>query len=198
MDTKLRLECPVLENERIRLEPMKQEDAPGLFAISSPDIWAFMLRKVETEEEMYQWVREAVANCHKGTALPFVVLLKESNQVAGTTRLLGIDMEQRCCELGSTWYSVPFQRSFVNSDVKKLLLTYCFEELQFIRVQLKTDERNIRSQKAIERLGAVKEGIIRNERILSNGYIRNAILYSITSGEWPTVKQGFIERESTY
>jgi RimJ/RimL family protein N-acetyltransferase len=198
MDDKLFIEPPTLENERIKLIPMEIEHSNSLFNISYPEIWAFLLSEIKTKQEMEQWVTKAIQLREKKIALPFVVILKETNQVIGTTRLYEINLDQRSCELGYTWYGINYQRSFVNSDCKFLLLKYCFEKLNLIRVQIKTDERNLRSQKAIERLGATKEGIMRNERILSNGYIRNAVLYSITNDDWSSVKQGFIDRESYY
>lgn len=188
----------VLEGERIKLVPMELIHATELFAINHHDIWTFMLSEVKTLQEMENWVANAIQLREQKLALPFVVMLKETNEIVGTTRLYEINEKQKSCELGSTWYSKDFQRSFVNSNCKYLLLKYCFEELQFIRVQFKTDERNKRSQKAIERLGAVKEGIMRNERILSNGFIRNTVLYSITNDDWSSVKQGFKDRDTYY
>lgn len=191
-------EPPTLENKRIKLIPMKYEHSLSLFQINHSEIWALMLSEIKTKQEMDEWVANAIQLREQQRALPFVVILKATSQVIGTTRLYEINAQQRSCELGSTWYGVNFQRTFVNSDCKFLLLKYCFEELNLIRVQFKTDERNARSQKAIERLGATKEGIMRNERILSNGYIRNAVLYSITNDKWCAVKQGFMDRESHY
>ncbi|OYD59834.1 hypothetical protein CGZ90_05230 [Fictibacillus aquaticus] len=192
------LDPPVLENERIKLVPLQKEYAPELFAISTPDIWSYMFGEIKTEAEMIRNVSDKLALREQAKALPFTVILKETGEVAGTTSLYQIDFNQKSCELGATWYATKFQRTFVNSDCKYLLLNYCFEELKFIRVQIKTDERNVRSQKAIERLGAVKEGVLRNERILESGYIRNCVLYSITDGEWPSVKQGLCDREAKY
>ncbi|MBH8599391.1 MULTISPECIES: GNAT family N-acetyltransferase [unclassified Thermoactinomyces] len=189
---------PVLEGKRIRLVPMEFEHVKPLFKINDPSIWTYTLTEIRTEKEMEDWVAEAIRLRLEKTALPFVVIIKDTNQVAGATRLFNMNGKQRCCELGSTWYGVEYQRTFVNSEAKFLLLQFCFEELGLIRVQLKTDERNLRSQAAIERLGAVKEGILRNERILHNGYIRNAVLYSITNQEWEKVKQGLLEREKRY
>ncbi|MBE1555240.1 GNAT family N-acetyltransferase [Sporosarcina limicola] len=189
---------PTLENDRIKLIPMEVEHSLSLFVINHPAIWTFMLIDVKAQQDMDEWVTNAVKLRNQGTALPFVVLLKETNQVVGTTRLYEINKNQKSCELGSTWYGVNAQRTFVNSDCKFLLLKYCFEELELIRVQIKTDERNERSQKAIERLGATKEGVLRNERILSSGYIRNAVLYSITNSDWGAIKRTFINRNTHY
>lgn len=198
MDQSLYIQPPTLENERIQLIPIRLEHATQLYKINHPDIWSYMFNEIKTQQDMDQWVANAVLLREKELALPFVVVIKETNQVAGTTRLYEISTTQRSCEIGSTWYGKDYQRTFVNSDCKQLLLSYCFEELHFVRVQLKTDERNKRSQKAIERLGAVKEGILRNERILPNGYIRNAVVYSITNNEWNDVKKGFKERDAGY
>jgi RimJ/RimL family protein N-acetyltransferase len=191
-------EPPILENERIKLVPMEIDHSGPLYSINHSDTWAFMFLEVKTKQDMDEWVANAVNLREQKLALPFVVILKETNQVVGTTRMYEINETNRSCEIGSTWYGVDYRRTFVNSDCKHLLLKYCFETLGMIRVQLKTDERNVRSQKAIERLGATKEGILRKERILANGYFRNAVLYSITDNDWSSVKQGFVDRNAAY
>jgi N-acetyltransferase len=188
----------VLEGERIKLAPMKLEHAPELHRINHPEIWAYMFSEISTLHEMERWVSAAVKLREQRLALPFVVMLKETGQIVGTTRLYEINERHKSCELGSTWYGKDFQRTFVNTETKYVVLQYCFEELGMIRVQLKTDERNVRSQKAIERLGAVKEGVMRNERILASGYVRNAVLYSITSDEWAGVKQELLNKIARY
>ncbi len=189
---------PTLESNDIKLIPLELEHSLPLFQINHSENWAYMLTAIDTQQEMNTWVNNAIQLREEGLALPFAIVNKRNEKIVGTTRLYEINPTQRSCELGSTWYGKDYQRTFVNASCKQLLLTFCFETLGFIRVQFKTDERNERSQKAIERLGAVKEGLIRNERILSNGYIRNAVLYSITKEDWKTVKQGFIERENRY
>ncbi|WP_137790276.1 GNAT family protein [Bacillus sp. E(2018)] len=189
---------PTLESNDIKLIPLEFEHSMSLFQINHSDHWAYMLSTINTQQEMDDWVSNAIKLREEGFALPFATVNKKNGKIVGTTRLYEINPTQRSCELGSTWYGKDYQRTFVNAACKELLLTFCFETLDFIRVQFKSDERNERSQKAIERLGAVKEGLIRNERILSNGYIRNAVLYSITKEDWKTVKKGFIERENRY
>jgi N-acetyltransferase len=189
---------PTLENEKIKLIPLEVHHSAALLEANDPEIWRFMFNEITTLEQMDQWVTAAIRLRDQQTALPFTVVLKEQNRIIGSTRLFEINFSQKSCELGSTWYSKDHQRSFVNSNCKYLILRYCFEELRMLRVQLKTDERNHRSQKAIERLGAVKEGVLRKERILSDGYVRNAVLYSIVDEEWPSVKEGFALRDSKY
>jgi RimJ/RimL family protein N-acetyltransferase len=117
--------------------------------------------------------------------------------VAGATRYLNIMPKDRGLEIGGTWYGLEFQRSPVNTECKYLLLKHAFETLGCIRVQLKTDLRNERSQKAIERIGAKKEGVLRNHMILPDGRIRHSVFYSILDTEWPDVKKRLEEMLNT-
>ncbi|KPL60303.1 hypothetical protein AM506_06735 [Rossellomorea vietnamensis] len=189
---------PTLENEKVKLIPLEIKHSKELLEVNDPEIWRYMLLEITTLEEVEKWVTAAVRLRDQQTALPFAVVLKEQNKIIGSTRLFEINLTQKSCELGSTWYSKDHQRSFVNSNCKYLILQYCFEVLGMMRVQLKTDERNLRSQKAIERMGAVKEGVLRKERILSGGYVRNAVVYSIIDEEWPSIKEGFALRDLKY
>jgi RimJ/RimL family protein N-acetyltransferase len=128
-----------------------------------------------------------------------VAIHLESGRVAGATRYLNIVPQDRGLEIGGTWYGPEFQRTVVNTECKYLLLSHAFERLGCIRVQLKTDLRNERSQRAIERIGAVKEGVLRNHMILPDGRIRHSVFYSILDTEWPEVKnrlEGMLERHS--
>ena len=121
-------------------------------------------------------------------AFPFAIIDRASGTLVGSTRYYDISQTNRSLEIGSTWLTPRAWRTAVNTECKYLLLKHCFESLGTIRVQLKTDSRNLRSQKAIERLGASKEGILRNHMILPNGYIRDSVYYSIIEQEWPAIK----------
>ncbi|WP_286166344.1 GNAT family N-acetyltransferase [Peribacillus frigoritolerans] len=198
MDNTIFQDQQMLENEKIKLIPLEHHHSNALFEANHPEIWSFMLSEISTLDEMEQWVASAIQLREQEIALPFVVVLKEKNQIIGSTRLFDINLNQKSCELGSTWYRKYYQKSFVNSNCKYLILQYCFEELEMVRVQFKTDERNKRSQRAIERLGAVKEGVMRNERILPGGFVRNAVLYSIINKDWNSIKKGFAYRDSKY
>jgi RimJ/RimL family protein N-acetyltransferase len=144
---------------------------------------------IDTVDDMRNWVLDILARGQKGTDLPFVAVHLESGRVAGATRYLNIMPNDRGLEIGGTWYGPEFQRTAVNTECKYLLLSHAFETLACIRVQLKTDLRNERSQRAIERLGAVKEGVLRNHMILPDGRIRHSVFYSILDTEWPDVKK---------
>jgi RimJ/RimL family protein N-acetyltransferase len=181
----------VLEGRHVRLEPMTEAHVPALAEIGiEQDIWGFMVYgDMSTEDDMRGWVTDILGRAENETDLPFVVTHLESGRIAGATRYLNIMPKDRGLEIGGTWYGVDFQRTAVNTECKYLLLTHAFETLGCIRVQLKTDSRNERSQKAIERIGAKREGVLRNHMILPDGYIRHSVYYSILDSEWGDVKK---------
>lgn len=181
----------VLTGQHVRLEPLTEEHAPGLAEIGAGQtFWDFMLYgNINTVDDMRNWVRDILDRAEKGTDLPFVAIHLASGRVAGATRYLNIMPRDRGLEIGGTWYGPEFQRTALNTECKYLLLRHAFEALGCIRVQLKTDLRNERSQKAIERIGAVKEGVLRNHMILPDGRYRHSVFYSILDTEWPEVKK---------
>lgn len=181
----------MLTGKHVRLEPMTEEHVPGLAEIGAGQtFWDFMLYgNINTVDDMRNWVKDILSRAEKGTDLPFVAIHLASGRLAGATRYLNIMPKDRGLEIGGTWYGLEYQRTPVNTECKYLLLCHAFETLDCIRVQLKTDLRNERSQKAIERLGAVKEGILRNHMILPDGRIRHSVFYSILDTEWPQVKK---------
>ena len=178
----------VLTGRFVRLEPMTEAHIPALAEIGAGrDFWHFMLYgDMKTEADMRNWVRDILSRVND---VPFVAVHLESGRVAGATRYLNIMPRDRGLEIGGTWYGLDFQRTAVNTECKYLLLRHAFETLGAIRVQLKTDSRNVRSQKAIERIGGVKEGVLRNHMILSDGTIRHSVFYSILDSEWEGVKK---------
>ena len=184
------VEPVVLTGKHVRLEPLSEAHIPGLTAAGGdPSIWRFMLYgEVTSEEKMGDWVRDILSRKAAGSDQPFAVIHLGSGKIAGATRYLEIRPAHRGLEIGGTWYGKEFQRTPVNTETKYLLLRHAFEVLGCIRVQLKTDLRNERSQKAIERLGAVREGVLRNHMILEDGLYRHSVYYSILDSEWPGVK----------
>lgn len=180
----------VLTGKHVRLEPMTEEHISGLAEIGvGQPFWDFMLYgPINSMDDMRNWVLDILGRAANGTDLPFVAIHLGSGRIAGATRYLNIVPQDRGLEVGGTWYGPEFQRTVVNTECKYLLLQHAFETLGCIRVQLKTDLRNERSQKAIERIGAVKEGILRNHMILPDGRYRHSVFYSILDIEWPQVK----------
>jgi RimJ/RimL family protein N-acetyltransferase len=190
----------VLTGKHVRLEPMTEAHIPGLAEIGvGQPFWDFMLYgRMETEADMHGWVMDILTRAEKGTDLPFTVIHLASGQIAGTTRYLNIMPRDRGLEIGGTWYGTDFRRTAVNTECKYLLLCHAFETLGAIRVQLKTDLRNERSQKAIERIGAKKEGILRNHMILPDGRYRDSVFYSILDSEWGEVKKNLFTMLNKY
>jgi RimJ/RimL family protein N-acetyltransferase len=143
---------------------------------------------VDTVEKLAAFVQLLLARQAAGTDLPFAVILQETGKAIGCTRFMNINIQDRGLEIGGTWYGLAYQRTGVNTECKYLLLRHAFEEWGCIRVQFKTDLNNIRSQAAIERLGATKEGVWRNHMIRTDGTVRHSVMYSIIDSEWPAVK----------
>ena len=191
MMTTLWISPVILNGKYVRLEPMTEDHILGLAEIGvGQTFWDFMLYgRMDSVEDMRNWVRDILSRAEKGTDLPFVVIHLASGKVAGATRYLNIMPKDRGLEIGGTWYGTEYQRTLVNTECKYLLLTHAFERLGCIRVQLKTDLRNVRSQRAIERIGAKREGILRNHMILPSGQFRDSVFYSILDSEWPEVKK---------
>jgi RimJ/RimL family protein N-acetyltransferase len=180
-----------LAGKVVRLEPLSETHVPALaFAGRDESIWKYMLyADLTSEESMAAWVRDMLGRQQAGTDLPFAVIHLASGRAAGATRYLEMRPQHRSLEIGGTWYAPEFQRTGVNTECKYLLLKYAFEKMNCIRVQFKTDARNERSVRAIERLGAVREGVLRNHYILLDGTFRDSVYFSILNQEWPEVKK---------
>lgn len=185
----------MMEHSGVRLRKLEHNDIPVLWELHTPAIFEHMLTKVADFKEMEVWLEAGIG---RNDVLSFVVEDMDTGKIIGTTRIALIDRKNKSCEIGSTFYAESVQRSHVNTVVKGMLLAYCFEELGMIRVQFKTDAENLRSQKALERLGAVKEGVLRNERIRSTGKPRDAVLYSIIDKEWADVKERLLGKMNKY
>jgi RimJ/RimL family protein N-acetyltransferase len=179
-----------LTGRLVRLEPLSPSHVADLTRAGQDEaIWRHMpYGLIRTEEQMSAFVRDGLARQARGTDVPFAVIHLPSGRAIGCTRYMAIEAAHRGLEIGGTWYAREFQRTGVNTECKYLLLRHAFESLGCIRVQLKTDLRNERSQRAIERLGAVREGVLRKAMIMPDGYLRSTVVYSIVDDEWPGVK----------
>jgi RimJ/RimL family protein N-acetyltransferase len=181
-----------LESALVRLEPLGLVHAEALLAAAQDEsIWRYLLTPMPTSlADMHAIVTSALEGQTAGQMLPFATIERASNTPIGSTRYLNIEPANRGLEIGWTWLTPRVQRTGINTECKYLLLCHAFETLGALRVQLKTDSRNLNSQRAIERLGAIKEGVLRKVVILHNGYQRSSVFYSILDDEWPTVKAG--------
>ncbi|WP_416825278.1 GNAT family N-acetyltransferase [Ectobacillus polymachus] len=182
-----------LEGNTISLIPLDMKYKELLFeALKSPNVWKYTWREVNTAEDLEQILMIAVNNKKDGKQIPFIVKDNLTGQVIGTTRIGDIDKANRNVEIGWTWPSPEVWKTKVNTECKFLLLTYCFEELKVIRVQFSVSGQNIQSQRAVERIGATKEGTFRKHRVKADGTIHDNIFYSIIESEWESVKQRLI------
>ncbi|CAM3635999.1 GNAT family N-acetyltransferase [Marinicrinis lubricantis] len=182
----------VLEGERIRIESLQSHHIPEMWDDSlSEEVWRYLPNHFRTTQAMQEIYSASLKSKELGLEHPFVVYDKQLQQYVGSTRFLNISLESRNLEIGWTWYLPMVWRTRVNTETKYLLLKYGFDELQLLRVQLKADTRNTRSNEAIERIGAVREGMLRKDRIMHDGYVRNSYIYSIVREEWPGVQERF-------
>ena len=181
----------VLESAQVRLEPLTLEHAEDLYEAGKTEtIWRYMpVHAPKSVEDLRAWIQEALENCEAGLEAPFAIIHLGDNKAVGSTRFMSIEPEHRGVEIGWTWIGIKYHRSPVNTHCKYLLLEHAFETLGAIRVQLKTDSRNQQSRRAIERIGAKREGILRNHMIMPDGHYRDTVIYSITLKEWPEKKK---------
>lgn len=178
-----------LESNRVRLEPLRRDHADALVAAAGDgELWNSTVTVVPSSETISAYLDAALSAHALDRELPFVIFQKSSDQIVGSTRFYNIDHENRSVEIGYTWLAEKAQRTPVNTETKLLLLTHAFEYWRCIRVSLITDVLNLQSQKAILRIGARQEGILRSHLIMPDGRYRDSVCFSIIEAEWPEVK----------
>jgi N-acetyltransferase len=183
------LDPVTLEGSFVRLEPMSMEHHAGLTAIGlDPDIWRLTVANVRTPDEMRTYMESALRLRAEGSSLPFVTLERSSGRIVGSTRFGNYDPLNRRIEIGWTWLARAWQRTATNTEAKYLMLMHAFERLGCVRVEFKTDVLNLPSRKAMMRVGAKEEGILRKHTLMWTGRYRDTVFYSILDEEWPQVK----------
>jgi RimJ/RimL family protein N-acetyltransferase len=185
----LRLAPVVLEGVRVRLEPLTLGHAEALMRAGADDsIWTWLPYRPRTLDEYREWIGVALAAADAGEQVPFATVDRVSGEVAGSTRLYLTSARDRRIEIGSTWLSPAAQRTRINTETKYLQLRHCFETLGAVRVELKTDARNERSQRAIERIGGRHEGVLRKHMLTRGGVWRDSVYFGIVDDDWPAVR----------
>lgn len=189
-------ETVTLTGHHVRLEPLAEGHAEGLFAVvGPPNRWKYMPRPGFADvEEVRAWISETLESASRGVCLPFAVMDLQGDVVAGTTRYLDLRVDNDALEIGWTWLGEQYFETNFNTESKFLLLKHAFDDLGAVRVQMKIDARNKRSRKAIERSGALFEGILRSHLRRHDGRLRDTAYFSIISDEWPAVRQRLEER----
>ena len=184
----LRVTPVVLRGKEVRLEPLGLIHAQGLYNRGRVEAdWTHLPRSYFADlADTRHWIDEALG---VEGQLPFAIVETAKDKVIGSTRYLNIRPEHRSLEIGWTWPGQNWQRTAINTETKLLLLSHAFEKLGCVRVEFKTDTRNERSQRALQRIGATKEGVLRNHRIVQDDFVRDSVCFSVISSEWLEIKE---------
>ncbi|HEY0879838.1 MAG TPA: GNAT family protein [Zeimonas sp.] len=184
------IEPVTLEGEHVVLEPLARSHVEALArAAADGELWRLWYTSVPSPERTQAYVDAALAMRENEGALPFVVRRRVDGTIIGTTRFFHVEPAHRRLELGHTWYAASAQRSAVNAECKLLLLGHAFEALGAVAVELRTHFLNHASRRAIERLGAKLDGVLRHHMTMPNGTLRDTCVYSILAAEWPAVRE---------
>jgi RimJ/RimL family protein N-acetyltransferase len=184
------IEPVTLKGHDVALEPLTRAHKDGLSAAAADgELWQLWFTAVPRPEEIGQYIADALVGQQEGRMLPWVVKTMTTGEIVGTTRYHDIVPAIDRVEIGYTWYAKRWQRSHVNTVCKLLLLAHAFDSLRCQVVGLRTDNFNLVSQRAIEALGAKKDGVIRRHQARRDGTARDSVMYSILAGEWPDVRR---------
>lgn len=178
-----------LQNQKVILRPLQQSDEDLLWPITQEKaLWVYGLKDLNIRENLHQYIQSALRDRNEGHCAVWTIIEAGSGKVAGCTRLAEISWKDERGQIGWTWIGKEFQGSGLNKAMKYEVLKYGFETLGLNRIELKADERNMQSRKAILKLGATEEGTLRQHMKIADGFIRNTVFYSILKSEWPEIK----------
>lgn len=179
----------ILKGRRVELRPVEEETLDELFDVGRDrEIWRLTSVDYSDPAIFYPSFKTAMHDRECGKAYPFLVCLGDSGRVIGTTRLLEFQPHDKKVEIGVTWIASEFWGRGINAECKQLLLEYCFETLGVNRIQFRAKADNARSRRALEKIGAMFEGVMRKDKIEPNGNPRDTAFYGIVREDWPTVK----------
>jgi RimJ/RimL family protein N-acetyltransferase len=195
----MKFERVKLEGTLVRLEPLSKDHKQELCdAISDGELWKLFVTLVPHPDSIDTFLENAQREYESGEGLAFSTIDRVSNKVVGSTRFMRANLPNRRVEIGFTFLGKSWQRSGINTEAKLLMLGHAFETLGMNRVELLTDYLNEKSRRAIVRLGAKEEGIVRSHMVMPNGRIRDSVLYSIIRNEWPGVRENLSMRLAEY
>ena len=182
-------ETPTLAGRHVRLRPFDPADVDALVEVArTGDLWDLFYANVSMLKTPERWLAAVLRERDYGRALPFTVETP-AGQVVGATRFMRLAPGHRRLEIGGTFYAQAVQRTGVNTEAKRMLLAHAFDVMDCQCVQIRTDLLNLRSQRAIERLGARRDGVLRGHQVMADGRLRDSVVYSILDREWPGVRQ---------
>lgn len=193
----MKIEPVTLAGKLVRLEPLSLEKHfADLCRVGlNEEIWRWSPKQIKSEADLQSYVETALDEQARGVAVPFATILQKTGKAVGSSRFGNIDLANKRVEIGWTWIGLDFQRTFVNTEAKILMLAHAFEIWNCNRVELKTDALNERSRRAILRLGAKEEGIFRKHTVTDTGRIRDTVYFSIVDDEWKNeVKNNLLDK----
>ncbi len=183
------VEPVVLRGGLVELRPLQQPDRDELAAAAADgELWNLFYTRVPRPEQMGAAITEHLSRRESGSMMPFTVRLVDGGRVVGLTTFCNVDASNRRVEIGHTWYAASAQRSGVNAECKLLLLGHAFDRLGCMAVELRTHWLNLQSRRAIERLGAKQDGVLRQHVVMPDGSLRDTVVFSILDSEWPAVR----------
>lgn len=186
--------APTLEDNRVKLTLLDLSNYEHLLSVAKQDkLIQFSPSKIDTPETLRSYVQTAVDGYYHKTIIPFIIYDKQTKAYAGSTRFGLINWKNKVLHIGWTWIGKQFQGTGLNAHMKFLMLQYAFETLEFDKVEFRIDERNIASRKAVEKLGATLEGILRKDTLMQDGFKRSTCCYGILEEEWPTIRNSIFK-----
>lgn len=186
---------PILSNQKVILRPLEAGDETGLWPIAKEkELWTYGLKDLSKTGELKKYIDSALRDRENGTCAVWVIIDAASGKIAGCTRLAEISWKDERGQIGWTWIGSGFQGSGINKAMKFEILQYGFDVLGLNRIELKADERNLRSRKAILGIGATEEGTLREHMKIHDGFIRNTVFYSILKSEWAGIREKYFEQ----
>jgi len=185
---------PTLENDSVKLSLLDLSNYKHLIPIAQQEkLIQFSPSDISTPEKLKEYVEIAVDGYYNKTTIPFIIFDKVKNEYAGSTRFMNMNWKNNVLHIGSTWIGREFQGTGLNTNMKFLMLSYAFEEMNFEKVEFRIDERNTRSRKAVEKIGGTLEGILRKDTLMLDGFKRSTCCYGILKEDWTEIKQTFFE-----
>jgi len=189
------MKVPTLENNRVKLALLDLSNYKHLSAIAQePNLIQYSPSNISTQEKLKEYVQIAIDGYYQRTTIPFIIFDKTNQSYAGCTRFGLINWNNKVLHIGWTWIGKQFQGTRLNINMKYLMLQYAFETLQFDKVEFRIDDRNTKSRKAVEKLGATLEGVLRKDTLMLDGYKRNTCCYGILKEEWSLIKSELKEK----
>lgn len=184
----------ILENAAARLRPLEKEDFKELSGIAyNYDIWRFNVSRCMNDVELINYIYTMLKQKEKNVLYPFVIKDKKLNRIAGSSSFINISNKDKRLEIGSSWLGKSFQGKGLNRNAKFLMIKYAFDNLDFERVEFKTDVLNEQARKALAKIGAMEEGVLRSHTLMQDGRRRDTIYYSILRSEWDKIKNSVFD-----